>query len=46
MIGSGYYEDEYVRVESKWKFRRRKLTMCYLVPLREGWADRSPNSAR
>ncbi len=40
MIGSGYYEDEYVRVEGEWKFRTRKLTMCYLVPLREGWAKR------
>ena len=46
MIGSGWYEDEYVRVEGQWKFRRRKLTMCYLVPLREGWTDRPPNSAR
>ena len=46
MIGSGYYEDEYVRVEGRWKFRRRKLTMYYLVPLHEGWADRPPNSAR
>jgi ketosteroid isomerase-like protein len=46
MIGSGYYQDEYVRVEGKWKFRRRELTMCHLVPLREGWADRPPNLAR
>jgi hypothetical protein len=46
MIGSGYYDDEYVRVGGKWKFRARKLTMCYLVPLREGWAGRPPTSAR
>jgi ketosteroid isomerase-like protein len=46
MIGSGYYEDECVRVDGEWKFRRRKLTMCYLVPLREGWAQRSPKPAR
>ena len=36
MIGSGYYDDEYVRVDGEWKFRARKLTMCDLVPLRDG----------
>ncbi len=39
MIGSGYYEDRYVRVDGEWKFRSRKLTLCYLVPLTEGWAE-------
>ena len=39
MIGSGYYDDCYVRVEGEWKFRSRKLTLCYLVPLTEGWAE-------
>jgi uncharacterized protein (TIGR02246 family) len=38
MIGSGWYEDEYARVSRAWKFRSRKLNMCYLVPLDEGWA--------
>ena len=38
MIGSGYYDDRYARVEGEWKFRSRKLTMLYLVPLSEGWA--------
>ncbi len=38
MIGSGYYDDEYVRIGEAWKFRSRKLTMCYLVSLSEGWA--------
>jgi ketosteroid isomerase-like protein len=38
MVGSGYYEDRYVRVGEGWKFRSRKLTMCYFVPLSEGWA--------
>ena len=38
MIGAGYYHDEYVRVAGEWKFRSRKLTLCYLVPLSEGWA--------
>ncbi len=41
MIGSGHYEDHYLRVATGWKFRARKLTMCYFVPLTEGWAERS-----
>lgn len=40
MIGSGYYDDQYLRVGAQWKFRARKLTMCYFVPLTEGWAER------
>jgi hypothetical protein len=39
MIGSGYYEDRYQRVDDEWKFRARKLHMSWLVPLDEGWAD-------
>ena len=39
MIGSGFYEDRYARVDDAWKFRSRKLTMCYLVPITEGWAE-------
>ena len=46
MIGAGCYDDQYVRVDGEWKFRARKLTMRYLVPLREGWAARPPTSAR
>ena len=38
MIGSGYYHDDYVRAGDAWKFRSRKLTMCFWVPLGEGWA--------
>lgn len=41
MIGSGVYHDRYARENGEWKFRSRKLTMCYLVPIREGWAARS-----
>ena len=41
MIGSGYYDDRYVRVDGEWKFRSRKLTLCYLVPLTEGWAEQT-----
>jgi len=29
--GSGYYEDRYTRLAGEWKFRSRKLSMCYLV---------------
>jgi ketosteroid isomerase-like protein len=38
MIGSGWYEDCYRRVDGEWKFRSRKLRMSYLVPLDQGWA--------
>ena len=41
MIGSGYYDDQYVRVGGEWKFRARKLTICYFVPLSEGWAEQT-----
>ena len=30
-VGTGYYDDRYVRVGEEWKFRSRRLTMCYLV---------------
>ena len=39
MIGAGYYDDEYVRVGGEWKFHSRKLTMCYFVPLSQGWIE-------
>ncbi len=39
-IGSGYYDDRYVPVDGEWKFRSRKLTLCYPVPPTEGWAER------
>lgn len=38
MIGAGWYDDRYVRDGDGWRFRSRKLTMCYFVPLSEGWA--------
>ncbi len=38
MIGAGRYEDEYVRLNGKWKFASRRLRMAFLSPLQEGWA--------
>jgi uncharacterized protein (TIGR02246 family) len=37
MIGSGFYEDGYVRTEGGWRFASRKLTFRHFVPLSEGW---------
>lgn len=37
LMGSGYYNDRYVRDNGEWKFKSRKLNMCYLVPPTEGW---------
>lgn len=39
LIGSGSYEDCYVRVGDGWNFASRRLTMHFLVPLLEGWAE-------
>ena len=39
MIGSGFYTDEYVREDDQWKFKSRRLTTRFLVPLHEGWAE-------
>ena len=41
MIGSGYYHDRYARIGGEWKFRSRKLTICYFVPLSEGWVKKA-----
>jgi len=37
MVGSGWYDDRYVRTSAGWKFASRKLTMKFLVPLQDGW---------
>ncbi|MGH7960201.1 MAG: nuclear transport factor 2 family protein [Candidatus Binatia bacterium] len=39
-IGAGWYNDEYAKVGGTWKFKSRLVTMHYLVPLSEGWAER------
>ena len=40
MIGAGYYEDVYVRVDGAWKFRSRKLNLVWYVPITQGWAKK------
>ena len=39
LMGSGYYDDVYVREEGTWRFQSRKLTICYLVPPTAGWTQ-------
>ena len=41
MIGSGYYQDRYVREGGDWKFAKRGLVLRFLVPLHDGWAETS-----
>ncbi len=33
------YDDEYVKQNGQWKFKRMRLTPYFTVPLREGWAQ-------
>ncbi|MFN8545730.1 MAG: nuclear transport factor 2 family protein [Candidatus Binatia bacterium] len=40
MIGAGWYDDRYVRTGDGWKFQSRRLTLSWLVPITEGWAER------
>lgn len=37
MLCAGRYEDEFVKREGRWRFRRRGLKFFYLTPLSEGW---------
>ncbi|MBX7160303.1 MAG: nuclear transport factor 2 family protein [Acidimicrobiia bacterium] len=32
LFGAGYYDDEYVRVDGRWRFGRRKVTMTTFWP--------------
>ena len=33
------YDDEYVRQNGQWKFKKMALTPYFMVPLKEGWAQ-------
>jgi ketosteroid isomerase-like protein len=39
MLGSGYYQDRYVRQGEVWKFQSRALVLRFFVPLHDGWAE-------
>jgi len=36
---AGRYDDEYVRHDGKWKYKKMKFTPYFMVPLKEGWAQ-------
>lgn len=38
IIGSGYYEDTFRRVNGHWKFVVRSATFFHWVPIQQGWA--------
>lgn len=46
MMGSGHYEDVYIRTAGGWKFRSRKLNMRFFAPLLEGWAETPPQDRK
>ena len=33
------YDDEYVRQNGEWKFKKMTLIPYFMVPLKEGWAQ-------
>jgi hypothetical protein len=41
VVGSGYYEDTYRRVNGQWKFVARHSFFYHFVPLHQGWAEKS-----
>jgi len=36
---AGRFDDEYVKENGRWYFKKVKLTPYYMVPLKEGWAQ-------
>jgi len=38
VISSGYYEDEYRRVNGRWMFAKRDVHFFHWCPLKQGWA--------
>ncbi|MBV1906717.1 MAG: nuclear transport factor 2 family protein [Pseudomonadales bacterium] len=39
VVGAGYYDDEYRKVDGKWKIHSRDVTMHFMVPLEDGWVE-------
>ena len=39
ILAAGHYDDEYAKVDGTWKFRSRRTTFYFFVPLLEGWAE-------
>lgn len=39
IIGSGYYEDTFRRLNGRWKFVIRSATFFHWVPMQQGWAQ-------
>jgi hypothetical protein len=46
MIGAGYYDDVYVRVDGVWKFRSRRLNLLWYVPITQGWVKKERTDTR
>ena len=40
MIGSGYYDDVYRRVDGRWRFAKRDATIFHMCDMKEGWVGR------
>ena len=38
LLGAGWYNDKYRRVNGKWRFAERLVHFHHNVPLKEGWA--------
>jgi hypothetical protein len=38
IIAAGYYDDEYAKIDGKWKLRSRKFHIHHFGPLSESWA--------
>ncbi len=38
-MGQTFKEDRFARTPSGWRFRSRRITLSFFVPLAEGWAE-------
>src|ERR1700733_5253116 len=45
ILGAGWYEDKYRRVNGKWRFAERKVSLHHSVPLKEGWGKAKAEAA-